>query len=65
MPAPVPGAEQVPAPAKKMPAAPKTTGIYNSNTAETAPVPVSTPNFQSAPAIVPNVPADAERREPF
>lgn len=62
MPAPAPGTEQVPAPARKMPVAPKTTGIY---TPETAPVPVSTPAFQTAPAVVPNVPADADRREPF
>jgi hypothetical protein len=64
-PAPAPGAERVPppgTPAKKMPAAPKTTQNY---TPETAPVPVSTPAFQNAPAIVPNVPADADRKEPF
>ena len=48
-------------PAKKMPVAPKTTQF--NNTPESAPVPVSTPAFQSAPVIVPNVPADGDRAD--
>jgi hypothetical protein len=34
-------------------------------TPETAPVPVTTPSLGTVPAIVPNVPADTERKEPF
>jgi hypothetical protein len=46
-----------------MPAAPKSVQIYN--TPETAPVPVSTPTFQTVPSVTPNVPAEADRKEPF
>jgi len=51
-----------PGPGKKMPNAPKTT-LFNSP--ESIPVPVSTPALETAPAVVPNVPANTDRKEPF
>jgi hypothetical protein len=62
--APAPRPEPIPAPgtpAKKMPNT-KTTQNF---APESVPVPDSTPALETAPAVVPNVPADTDRKEPF
>jgi hypothetical protein len=63
-----PSAEPIPAPretpAKKMPVAPPAKSVQILNQ-DAAPLPVSTPAFEGAPAVVPNVPANNDRREPF
>jgi len=62
-----PQAEPIPAPqapAKKMPNTPPAKSVQNL-APEAAPVPVGTPALETAPAVIPNVPADADRKEPF
>jgi hypothetical protein len=64
----VPSAEPIPAPketpAKKMPVAPPAKSVQILNQ-DSAPIPVSAPAVEGTPAIVPNVPANNDRREPF
>jgi len=68
-PAPAGKAEPIPAPkeapAQKMPNSAPPAKSVQIITPESAPIPVSTPALEVAPAIVPNVPANADRKEPF
>jgi len=52
-------------PAKKMPSTPPAKSSVQFDTPQAAPIPVGTPALETAPVIAPNVPADADRKEPF